>query len=101
MDLKVTRETSTQYREGIYICKVPQMLCGRNGAETQACLIPELVFFLCNVAPLGRCWLVNSSASKQSSYTNVYSGWLFGLGIELKCVWLEVGGCLGDLWPFP
>lgn len=64
MDLKVTRETSTQYREGIYICKVPQMLCGRNGAETQACLIPELVFFLCNVALLGRCWLVNSSAQQ-------------------------------------
>lgn len=43
-------------------------------------------------------WIPVSSI--HSFYINVYSCWPFGLGIELECVWSEVGSWLGDLWSF-
>lgn len=52
--------------KGRNLNKVPQILSVRTGIVTQACLIIELVLFLCNVPPLGGHWLMDSSAQQTS-----------------------------------
>ena len=41
------------------LCNVLQIISGRVGTATQACVILEPVFFFCDIPPLGRGWLVD------------------------------------------
>lgn len=60
---------------------------------------------LCSFSAMFHLWvevgLWISVPRKHYLYSNVYNCWPFGFNLELKCVFAEVGGWLGDLWPFP